>query len=178
MGYERLEGRVGIPPSWGNEGKGGCTVTEEGGSVVVKAYSGERSLQAGEELQFRFGLLVTPVKPLDPGHWNQRYYHMYAPPEEAARSGANIINIHQGNELVPNINYPFTQVERLTAYANQAHAQGLKVKIYYTVRELTNHVAEILGLEKPGTRDFHTRSRRRQRMASRARHLRLHAGVA
>jgi hypothetical protein len=145
---------AGIPDSWGNDGKGGCTVTEEGERVLVRAYSGERSLHAGEELRFRFGLLVTPVKALDRAHWSQRYYHIFGPPEDAARCGATIINVHQGNELNPYINYPFLTVDKLSAYVNEAHSLGLKVKIYYTVRELSNHVVEFWALRSLGDEIF------------------------
>ena len=63
--------------------------------------------------RLRFGLLVTPVKPLDPAHWGQRYYHAHVVPDTAVQSGANIINIHHGNDLNPNINYPFLAVDKL-----------------------------------------------------------------
>ncbi len=145
---------TGIPDSWGNDGKGGCTVTEEGERVLVRAYCGARSLREGEELRFRFSLLVTPVKPLDRAHWSQRYYHIFSPPEDAARCGATIINVHQGNELNPYINYPFLTVDKLSAYVNEAHSLGLKVKIYYTVRELSNHVVELWALRSLGGEIF------------------------
>jgi hypothetical protein len=145
---------AGIPSAWGNEGKGGCTVSEEGDRVAVRAYSGQRTLQAGEKLLFRFGLLGTPVKPLDRAHWSQRYYHIYGPPEDAARCGATIINVHQGNELNPYINYPFLTTAKLSAYVNEAHSLGLKVKIYYTVRELSNHVVEFWALRSLGNEVF------------------------
>jgi hypothetical protein len=145
---------AGIPSAWGNDGKGGCTISEEGDRVVVRAYSGERTLRAGDKLLFRFGLLATPVKPLDPAHWSQRYYHIYGPPENAARCGATIINVHQGNELNPYINYPFLTTDKLAAYVNEAHTLGLKVKIYYTVRELSNHVVEFWALRSLGNEVF------------------------
>jgi hypothetical protein len=145
---------AGIPKSWGNDGKGGCTVTEGRDSVLVRAFSGERTLNAGEELTFRFGLLVTPVKPLDRAHWSQRYYHIFGPPEDAARCGATIINVHHGNELNPYINYPFIAVDKLSAYVNEAHGLGLKVKIYYTIRELSNHAAEMWALRSLGDELF------------------------
>jgi hypothetical protein len=63
---------AGIPKSWGN---GGAEVGSEDAAVVFRATSGPRRLAAGEELEFRFGLMITPVKPLDPGHWQQRYFH-------------------------------------------------------------------------------------------------------
>jgi hypothetical protein len=145
---------AGVPTSWENDGKGGCTVAEEGDRVLVRAYSGERNLKAGEELLFRCGLLVTPVKPLDRAHWSQRYYHILGPPQDAVRSGATIINVHQGNELNPYINYPFLTVDKLSAYVNEAHSLGMKVKIYYTVRELSNHVAEMWALRSLGNEIF------------------------
>ena len=144
----------GIPKSWGNEGKGGWTVSTEANRVMVRAYSGPRTLHAGEELKFRFGLLVTPVKPLDRAHWSQRYYHIFGPPQEAVKCEASIINVHQGNDLNPYINYPFLTVNKLSAYVNEAHALGLKVKIYYTVRELSNHVAEMWALRSLGDEIF------------------------
>lgn len=145
---------AGIPKSWGNEGKGGCTVTEDGDAVVVSAYSGERTLELREGMEFRFGMLITPVKPLDPAHWDQRYYHDYVPPEKAVESGANIINIHHGNELNPYINYPFLTVDKLAAYVKSAHAKGVKVKIYYTVRELSTHLPELWALRSLGYEVF------------------------
>jgi Family of unknown function (DUF6067) len=150
----------GIPRTWGNNGKGGCTVTEEDSHVVIRAYSGERVLQPGEELNFNFTLLVTPVKPLNPDHWTQRYYQQgypepgAVPVETLVRSGATIVNIHQGNELNPYINYPFLTVDKLAAYVNEVHASGLKAKIYYTVRELSNRVAEMWALRSLGDEVF------------------------
>jgi hypothetical protein len=145
----------GIPTAWGNGGRGGCTVGEDGAdTVLICAYSGPRRLKPGETLHFNFGLLITPVKPLDPAHWSQRYYHAYVSPETAVQSGADIINIHQGNELNPNINYPFRTADKLAAYVKNAHALGVKVKIYYTVRELSNYVAEMWPLRSLGYEVF------------------------
>ena len=41
-------------------------------------------------------------------------------------------------------------MDKLSAYVNEAHGLGLKVKIYYTVRELSNHVEEIWALRSLG----------------------------
>ncbi|HUZ46807.1 MAG TPA: glycoside hydrolase domain-containing protein [Terriglobia bacterium] len=150
----------GVPDSWGNSGKGGCTVAEEDDQVVVRAYSGERILEPGAELVFAFGLLVTPVKPLNPDHWTERYYQQgypepgAVPVEKLLRSGATIVNIHQGNELNPYINYPFLTVDKLASYVNGVHAAGLKAKIYYTVRELSNRVVEMWALRSLGEEVF------------------------
>ena len=148
-------GPDGVPESWSNGGKGGCDVIERGPSeVVIRAYSGERVLRKGDELAFCFGLLITPVKPIAPGHWNQRYYHQYAPVDTAVEAGARIINIHHGNELNPFINYPFRHSDKLAAYVQEAHNKDAKVKIYYTVRELSNYVAEMWALRSLGDEIF------------------------
>ncbi|HWD41992.1 MAG TPA: glycoside hydrolase domain-containing protein [Fimbriimonas sp.] len=143
-----------LPEAWCNGGKGGCSVSEQGGQVLLKAYSGGRTLGAGQTLHFNFGLLVTPVKPLDPAHWHWRYDHEFVPPATAKARGATVINIHQGNELNPNINYPFLAAPKLAEYVHGAHTLGLKVKIYYTVRELSNYVAEMWALRSFGDEVF------------------------
>ena len=152
--------QVGIPKAWGNQGKGGCAVTQEDQQVMIRAFSGERIIEAGEELAFNFALLITPVKPLSSDHWSQRYYQQgypdpgAVPVEKLLHSGATIVNIHQGNELNPYINYPFLTVDKLASYVNEVHAVGLKAKIYYTVRELSNRVAEIWALRSLGDEVF------------------------
>ncbi|MCP4642095.1 MAG: hypothetical protein GY851_16750 [bacterium] len=139
-----------VPESWENSGNGGCTLSESGDDVVIRAFSGARAMAAGETQLFRFGLLPTPVKRLDNAHWSQRYYHAYVPVKQAKDAGATIVNIHHANELNPNINYPFIEVDRLGAYIREAHDADLKVKIYYTVRELSNRVAELWALRSLG----------------------------
>lgn len=145
-----------LPPSWGNDGKGGCEVKEKGDNqVVIRAYSGERLIEAGEELHFDFDLLLTPFKPIDlPKHWQQRYYHQYGEVDKALDVGANIINIHHANETNPYINYPFLRTNEMRDYIKYAHDKGLKAKIYYTVRELSNHVAEMWALRSLGDEIF------------------------
>jgi hypothetical protein len=145
----------GLPESWHNGGQGGCEMVEEGAEVVLlSASSGARRLQPGQELLLRFGLMATPVKTLNPAHWNWRYWHAYSPVEEVGRNGANIINIHHANELNPFINYPFLATDKLKPYVDQAHGQGIKVKLYYTIRELSNHAAELWALRSLGHEVF------------------------
>lgn len=66
--------RTGLYRDWSNDGRGGCTISEQENCVLLSAYTGVKVLKAGEELHFNFGLLITPVKPLDNGHWTTRYY--------------------------------------------------------------------------------------------------------
>lgn len=141
-----------LPPAWHNEGRGGCSIGQEGSDrVVLRATSGPRTVRPGQTLHFNFSLLITPLKPLDTdGHWARRYYHAYHPPDRVVEAGANVVNIHHGNELNPYINYPFLRPEKMKQYVDEAHANGLKVKIYYTVRELSNHAAEFWALRSLG----------------------------
>jgi hypothetical protein len=143
------------PDAWNNSGHGGCSISDQGDdTVLLKAYSGPRTLKAGQKLNFNFGLLITPVKPLDPAHWHQRYDHEFVSPEHAKANGATVINIHQGNDLNPFINYPFPKAQQMKAYVADAHSKGMKVKFYYTVRELSNRVAEMWPLRSLGTEVF------------------------
>ena len=144
-------GQLQPPATWSNEGKGGVTIQEEGDVVTATAYCGDRVLPAGEDFTLEFAFLITPVKPLDSAsHFKTRYYHAYEPVEKIAQTGANVVNIHHANELNPYINYPFLTTDKMKAYVDAAHERDMKVKIYYTLRELTNHVAEMWALRSLG----------------------------
>ncbi len=147
----------GLYKDWsGDSGKGGCTVRERDDTVVVRAYTGPMSIEEGRELHFNFGLLITPIKPLDPRHWSWRYFHSSKahPVAKVAKTGATVINLHQGDALNPHINYPFLTEDKIAEYARAAHVAGLKVKIYYTVRELSNYTAEFWALRSLGDEVF------------------------
>jgi hypothetical protein len=143
----------GLYKDWGNGGEGGCVVEEAGtDQVVIRAYTGPREVADGQELHFNFGLLITPVKTLDKNHWQWRYFHRStaAPVAEVTGTGATVINLHQGDSLNPYINYPFLTTDQLASYAAEAHAKKMKVKIYYTIRELSNYAAEFWALRSLG----------------------------
>jgi len=101
----------GLPESWDNGGRGGCTVTQEGDTVLVRGYSGERHLAAGESLEFRYRLLITPLKPIDPNHWNWRYGDVHA--------GGTVFHLHHGTPENPYINYPFITADKIAALVQQ-----------------------------------------------------------
>jgi len=140
-----------MPASWQNEGKGGVRISEEAeGRVLLCAFSGPRTIQAGQTLHFNMTLMLTPFKTLDMAtHWGTRYYQeaaKYIAPDDAASRGVNVVNVHQGNDLNPYINYPFLTVEGLKKYVKEMHARGIKTKIYYTIRELSTRVYEMWAL--------------------------------
>lgn len=150
-----------LPPSWWNEGRGWVSVKEElkknrkQKRLLFTAAGGPRKMRPGEELHFNFNLLLTPFKPLNPGkHFSERYYHAYKPLDEITASGANVINVHHATEINPYINYPFLRPDKMKAYLDEAHQRGLKVKIYYTIRELSNRAAELFVLKSLGNEIF------------------------
>ena len=139
------------PASWHNGGQGGLRVSAAEKEVVVTAYSGARGLEPAAPAEFEFALLITPVKPLDPARqFTERYYHHIEPTEADVAVGIKVINVHHANLLNPFINYPFIANDRLKAFVDKWHARDVKVKIYYTLRELTNQLPEIWFLRSLG----------------------------
>ncbi|MEP7347885.1 MAG: glycoside hydrolase domain-containing protein, partial [Gemmatimonadaceae bacterium] len=155
-----------LPTSWGNGGLGGCDVTAaaaaarpgtataaatSGERVLVSCFSGARTMQKGDSLRFDFRLMISPFKPLDTqGQWRTRYFHAFVPVDSIEARGANTVNVHHANRVNPWINYPFLEPAQMKAYIDSAHAKKMQVKIYYTVRELTNHTPELFALRSLG----------------------------
>jgi hypothetical protein len=157
-----------LPPSWWNEGKGKMEVRTAGAegtkagkrasgprAVILSARCGPRTIRAGQTLHFDFTLLITPFKPLDPAaHFRERYFHAFEPLDKVAATGANVINVHHANDINPFINYPFLRPREMKAYIDDAHGHGFKVKIYDTVRELSNRAPELFALRSLGHEIF------------------------
>ncbi|NNG17158.1 MAG: hypothetical protein HKM89_11825 [Gemmatimonadales bacterium] len=145
-----------MPASWDNGGKGGCQFRErDDDTYLVTCYSGPRTFQPGEVQHYDFLLLVTPFKPLDPkAQWSTRFFHAFKPLDSVAPTGANTINVHHATDINPWINYPFLRPAAMKAYIDDAHARDMKVKIYYTVRELTNKAPELFALKSLGDEIF------------------------
>ena len=163
-----------LPRSWSNGGQGGCNfsaIAQAAGSPLsasLTAYSGSYKLKpavvaplTNGSRVFRWDMSVTPFKPRNESqHWNLRHFQVGYPgstftsAEDVHKTGANVINIHQGVDTMinPFINYPFIpeSVELLANYTKTANALGMRVKFYYTVRELSNHAAEIWAMRQLG----------------------------
>jgi len=142
-----------MPRSWENDGKGGIRFAPSpDGVVVLQAYSGARTVREGERLHFDFSLLISPFKTIATDQqWSTRFYHRFAPVSEIAATGANTINVHHATGINPYLNYPFLRPAAMKAYVDSAHQQGCRVKIYYTVRELSNRAPELHMLRSLGT---------------------------
>ncbi|MFA6482325.1 MAG: glycoside hydrolase domain-containing protein [Bacteroidales bacterium] len=142
------------PDSWNNQGKGGFSISRDTNQVTARVYSGARAINPGDSILFEWAMLITPVKELNTAsQFTDRYYHRGdkpAPGKADFDAGVKIINVHHANEYNPYINYPFIATREMKSFIDSIHAMGKKVKIYYTVRELTNHVAEIWALRSLG----------------------------
>ncbi|PZX93494.1 hypothetical protein DOS84_10245 [Flavobacterium aquariorum] len=144
-----------LPTSWGNENRGGIDIVPSGKAVLVNAYSGNRSMKKGDVLYYNFNLLITPFHAINTDfQWDSRFYHRYNNLDTIAKTGATIVNIHHATPINPYINYPFIEHEKMKNYIDEAHSKGLKVKIYNTIRELSNKSYEIHALRSLGHEIF------------------------
>lgn len=140
-----------LPCSWGNENKGGISIREEGNTVWVNNFSGPRTMKKSDILYYNFTLLITPFHPIHTDfQWATRFYHRYNTIDSIKETGATIINIHHATPINPWINYPFIEWKKMKDYIDEAHRKGLRVKIYNTVRELSNHAYETFVLRSLG----------------------------
>ena len=140
-----------LPDSWGNGSNGGVDIVQDKGMVLVTNYSGPRKMRKGDTLYYNFTLLVTPFHPINTNFkWATRFYHSYQPIDTIKATGATVINIHHGNAINPYINYPFIEYKKMKAYIDEAHGKKLKIKIYNTIRELSNHAYETFPMRSLG----------------------------
>lgn len=140
-----------LPQSWGNDNKGGIEIKENENEVIVNNFSGDRILKKGETVFFNFTLLITPFHTIDTDfQWQTKFYHKYSPIADVLKAGSTVINIHHANTINPWINYPFIEWKKMKDYIDSAHAQGLKVKIYNTVREVSNRAYETFPMRSLG----------------------------
>jgi len=140
-----------LPASWGNDNKGGISISKKGEAILANNYSGERSMKKGDVLYYNFNLLVTPFHTINTDfQWANRFYHAYKPIDTIKDAGATIINIHHATAINPYINYPFIAWKKMQAYIDSAHKDALKVKIYNTIRELSDHAYETFAMRSLG----------------------------
>jgi len=140
-----------LPTSWGNDTKGGISIAKKGNAILASNYSGEKSMKKGDVLYYNFNLLITPFHTINTDfQWANRFYHAYKPIDTIKAAGATIINIHHATAINPYINYPFIAWKKMQAYIDSAHDAGLKVKIYNTIRELSDHAYETFAMRSLG----------------------------
>lgn len=139
-----------VPPqTWANGGMGSIRVSGTKGDKAEVIASTGINMLSPEVKNFEFALLITPVKPVNTAkHFSERYYHNNSDGfDKAAEEEPNIANIHHAQKLNPVINYPFIVRDSLIRFVEHEHQFGRKVKLYYTIRELSNYVAEVYALK-------------------------------
>jgi hypothetical protein len=159
------------PPSWGGDGSGGVSaIPAAAGGLLISAWSGAVTLQPSTPLNYKYDMLVTPVKTLDYGrHFRRDRYYQYgynghADCSQIGSMGVKVLNLHQGVDLNPYINYPFEHeaMEKQANFSRSCKSQGVEsVKIYYTTRELSNRCHEmpaLMAIQSPGDHIFDTGS--------------------
>lgn len=137
--------------TWDNLGKGGIYIHKSGQTAMLSAKTGKMDFKKGQTKVFSFEICLTPFKPINyKKHFTERYYQSYhiggkeyKHLKTAEKVGCNIFNVHHGNELHPYINYPFFRNERLKKFVDAARRKNIRVKVYYTCREMSNHTAEL-----------------------------------
>ena len=144
-----------MPVSWCNNGNGGIDINKAADGTRINAYSGKREVKKGDRLYYYFNIAITPFRPIDTDkQWRERYYHSYDFIDKVEKLGANVLNIHHATGINPFINYPFLRTKEMKAYIDGAHARDMKVKIYNTVRELSNSCVEMFALRSLGNEIF------------------------
>lgn len=144
-----------MPDAWFNDSKGGVKISTVNGSAIIDNYSGSRKMKSGDTLHFNVNLLFTPFKTIvTDNQWNTRFYHKYSPIDTIKKYGANTINIHHANAINPWLNYPFLEPAKMKGYIDSAHSAGMKVKIYNTIRELSNRAPELFAIRSLGHEVF------------------------
>lgn len=157
--YKSWADRPNLPAaSWANGGlgsqnigHGGFRIESDENTVTASAFSNLRTMTEGQSVEYEFAFIITPVKELDTKkHFSNRYFHSPSPTPEVVANGGNVMNVHHANKYNPYINYPFIAQKEMRDLVDEWHSKDWKVKIYYTVRELSNYVTEIWALRSLG----------------------------
>lgn len=110
-----------------------------------------RKMKKGLPVAFEWAFLITPLKELNlESQFTDRYFHSPYPTDEVLKNGGKVMNVHHANKYNPFINYPFIATEEMRGIVDKWHDEEWKVKIYYTVRELSNHLTEIWAMRSLG----------------------------
>jgi len=146
--YKNLPLRV-PAETWDNNGKGGISVIRDDTCTHISAFTGEYVFRKNEVREFLFEIHITPLKPIDyKKAFSVRYCHNNKLRDEikeidrAEKNGLTHVIFHQGNMIMPFINYPFYETDRLKNAVNYAAEKNIGIKLYYTEREHSNHMAE------------------------------------
>jgi len=95
-----------FPKGWWNNDNGILETQKVGSIYYITAKSGARTLAKDESVSYNFRLMVTPFKPLDNRHYDERI-------GGPGQAGTNILHVHHATPQNPYINYPFLTINEL-----------------------------------------------------------------
>lgn len=144
-----------FPPSWYNGNKGTLSMQRTKEQAIATVSTGPFSLTQGGDKEFEWAMLVMPVKEVDiERQFTERYYQANVenplPSEEDILDGVRMINIHHATRYNPFINYPFLASDRTIPVVESLHRDNMKVKLFYTVRELSYMATELWAFRSLG----------------------------
>lgn len=147
-----------IPEStWDNAGKGGINFSVSEEFSLLDASTSTFIMRAGESRSFDFEMHFTPFKPIDfKKHYSVRYAlfdnakNEIRESDRAAELGMTHGIIGSGNIINPVINYPFVEPQRLASLCEYSRQKKIGIKIYYTLREHSFHMAEVFAYKALG----------------------------
>lgn len=138
--------------TWANHQNGTVAFCKGESEAKITAQTGSFSMKAQETRRFDFEIHFTPLKAIDyQKHYATRYDHSnhlkdeYKELRRAEKNKLTHMVIHHGNAVHPFINYPFIETERLKRLVDAAKQKNIGVKVYYTTREHSNHMAEVFA---------------------------------
>jgi len=111
-----------LPPGWYNNNLGGMKLKKEDKSYSINAFSGAKSIKAGESVDYDFRLMITPFKSADTNRYNYRVGDISAP----YTNSKLIFHATPGNAF---INYPFLESDKLKSIVDSV--QNMEVSEPY-----------------------------------------------
>lgn len=143
--------------SWAKNEHSSIKALLQNNCANIIADAGQITLSKGEEIVFNFQLHITPFKPIDfKKHYKTRINHPEmgiineSNLEISKKHNLNYVNIHHGTRYNPFINYPFIIRDELKDFTNKCHKDNIGVKLYYTIREMSNRTVEAIAYKSFG----------------------------
>ena len=151
----------------GDKKDGGCSLgnASDLSAVPLRCWSNAITFNGSESIDFHLDLLITPFRDLNSvarEHFGIRHYQLGYPISNDATPpaiinenfGSTVIGLHQGTSVNPFISWIFDPdtSKNMSRYIASAHAQDMRVKTYFTVRELSvrSALCELFGIVSLG----------------------------
>jgi len=148
-----------LPETWGT---GGVRITTDSSAAHIAAYGAPFELKPGDRPLYAFDMYLTPFKPIDvASRFAARHLHLMQRNDKVdfaavRKKGATVLTFHHNTVWNPYINYPLNEDggPLLKKAIADAHEVGLRVRCYYTTRELSHNVPEFAALTALGGEIF------------------------